>query len=304
MEKKFDPVQKRAAQEAPKSTGNRIIKAEDPMRIQVDGYSARSVHEQGFGEYGSAKSKFGPLAATDAERSHRAWRDSRFQMSPIVKERLGISSEERRIIDERVEAELSALREEAREQAHAEGLAQGREEGKAEALAAYQTEAAEKIEKIHALTREFEALRASIYEANERMLVDLMFRLSRMLFLKELPQDRQYVLRLAKNLVERVGTRENIRLRLSRRDLELLDELHAGLSKEFANLTNLSIEVDPQVRGGGVHLETRWNAIDASVDTQLEKIFEALFGSGSANVITGGGADPVAAISMEAGESA
>ena len=225
-------------------------------------------------------------------------------MSPIVKERLGISSEERRIIDERVEAELSALREEAREQAHAEGLAQGREEGKAEALTAYQTEAAEKIEKIHALTREFEALRTSIYEANERMLVDLMFRLSRMLFLKELPQDRQYVLRLAKNLVERVGTRENIRLRLSRRDLELLDELHAGLSKEFANLTNLSIEVDPQVRGGGVHLETRWNAIDASVDTQLEKIFEALFGAGSANVITGGGADPVAAISMEAGESA
>ncbi len=304
MEKKFDPVQKRAAQEAPKATGNRIIKAEDPMRIQVDGYSARSVHEQGFGEYGSAKSKFGALAATDAERSHRAWRDSRFQMSPIVKERLGISSEERRIIDERVEAELSALRDQAREQAHAEGLAQGREEGKAEALAAYQSEAAEKIEKIHALVHEFEALRGSIYEASERMLVDLMFRLSRMLFLKELPQDRQYVLRLAKNLVERVGTRENIRLRLNRRDLELLDELHAGLSKEFANLTNLSIEVDPQVRGGGVHLETRWNAIDASVDTQLEKVFEALFGVGSANAASGGGADPVAAISMEAGESA
>ncbi len=304
MEKKFDPVQKRAAQEAPKATGSRIIKAEDPMRIQVDGYAARSVHEQGFGEYVSAKSKFGSLAATDAERSHRAWRDSRFQMSPIVKERLGISSEERRIIDERDEAELSALRDEAREQAHAEGLAQGREEGKAEALAAYQAEAAEKVEKIHALVGEFEALRTSIYEANERMLVDLMFRLSRMLFLKELPQDRNYILRLAKNLVERVGTRENIRLRLNRRDLELLDELHAGLGKEFANLTNLSIEVDPQVRGGGVHLETRWNAIDASVDTQLEKIFEALFGAGSATATSGGGADPVAAISMEVGESA
>jgi flagellar biosynthesis/type III secretory pathway protein FliH len=46
----------------------------------------------------------------------------------------------------------------------------------------------------------------------------------------------------------------------------------------MGTLKNLTVEFSNQAHRGGCILETEWNAIDASLDTQFAGIYEALVG--------------------------
>jgi flagellar assembly protein FliH len=127
-----------------------------------------------------------------------------------------------------------------------------------------------------------EKLKSEIYIANERYVVDLAYRIAKMVLLRELTTDREYVVRLAKELIEKVGARDNIRLRVNEGDLQIASQIKDGLAKSLGELKNLHIEPSKQVQRGGCILETEWNAINASVDTQLQGIYDSLFDKGTA----------------------
>ena len=267
----------------PQGLEGKIIKAEKDLGNKIEPFEFGKIKRQGEGDYSRIRQKFGALAATDVDRKAKSRKDERFQMNPLLKDRLAIEDEEKRAIEERVKKRLDELREKTLEEARAQGLAEGIEAGKKEALARYTAEAESKIARLEQLVAEAEGFRSQLYKANEHALLDLVFRISRMLFLKEISKDQEYVARLARTLVERVGTRENIRIRIHPDDSELLETVRAGIVQSFGNLQNLQVELSPQVRGGGAQLETRFNAIDASIGTQLESLFDALFGEGASS---------------------
>ena len=49
----------------------------------------------------------------------------------------------------------------------------------------------------------------------------------------------------------------------------------------MGDLKNLQIEGSDQFRSGGCTVETQWNAIDASIETQLKGLYDALMGVGT-----------------------
>jgi flagellar assembly protein FliH len=280
MASHFTETQQKLSREAQAAPQGRIIKG-DPEACAsrvVSQHNFGRIQRAGEGDYQELRSKYGPLAATDPEHRALSPNGAPFAISPMLKDRLAIGEEERRAIEERVEARIAELKAQALEEARAEGLAQGFEAGKNEALARYNSVASENLDRLEKLVQEFDSFRNEIYAANERQLIDLVFRVSRMLFLKDLSKDRDYVMRLARLLVERVGARENIRIRLHPQDQAIIEELRSGLVQSFGSLPNLMVEVDPAMRGSGIQLETRWNAIDASIDTQFESIYGALMG--------------------------
>lgn len=248
----------------------------DKLSVTAYEYPRLSKREGG---YAAVKQKFGPLAATDEDRKIKSKKDEKFVLNPMSRERLSIEEEEKRYIEQRVQEAVrdavTRAEEEGRKKGYIDGLALGKEESHRE----FSEKAEESLKAFEALVNEAETAKAEIFRINERYLVDMIFRIAKMVLLKDLSADREYVTRLAKTLIERVGVRDNIRLRVSRLDLEAISGLREGLEKTFGALKNLQIEPTDQLDRGGLQLETDWNLIDAGIEQQLEGIRESLMGN-------------------------
>lgn len=256
----------------------RVVKSEQQQPMQVRSFEMAPLASAGRKDYAEVKSRFGAFAATDADRRSVQQKDKRFSLHELVRGPLSVEEEERRAIEERVNARVSAVQEEAKAKAFDVGYQDGLKKGYEEAYRQFQQEGAARLQKLDAFLSEAESAKTEIFRANERFLMELVYRIGRMITLRELSTDREYVLRLARELIERVGVRDNITLRVHPGEKETIGMLKEGLEKAIVGMKNLEIEASSQVNQGGCILETEWNAIDASVQTQLDAIYQSLIG--------------------------
>jgi|GEM_PF-743523 len=235
----------------------------------------------GAAKYEKVRDKFGGFAVTDPAAAGRARKDSRFSINPLVRDGLGVNEEEQRVIESRVNDQVRVLTEQARQSGMKAGYEEGLRKGRDEAARTFRVDAEKRLAGLDSLIAEFENARQKIFQANEHFLIELVYRISRMVMLRELKDDREYVTRLARGILERMGVKENIKIRVSARDLETAGLVREGLERELGTLKNLTIEASAQVTSGGCQVETEWNAIDATIDTQLQGVRDAL-GAGGA----------------------
>jgi flagellar assembly protein FliH len=268
------------------SEPQRIVKVEEHVTQEVSAYEPGNLTEKGRGDYAQTRAKYGALAVTDADRKHKSVKDSRFSLSDLLRKPLSVEDEEKRAIEEKVRARVSSIAVDVQQKAHASGYQEGLKKGYEEAFKQFQQEGAGRLARFEKLLGEAEAAQQEIFRANERYLIELVFRIARTIVLKEVSVDRKLVIRLARELIDRVGVRENIRVKVHPDDQATIEMLKEGIEQSLGAMKNLSIEPSNQVKGGGCIVETEWNAIDASIDTQLAGIYEALLGA------TGGGPAP------------
>jgi len=257
----FKPGQMSIKEEDGKGSAIRVVKLETGGAPQVKDFAFNHLKQAGKGDYNVIKAKYGSLAATDEERRGRSTRDSHFSINPLLRDPLAVEHEELRVIEARVNEQVESMREDA-------------------STKGFQEEGASRIQSLEGLIKEFEGLKKDMHKANEHFLMEMTFRIAKMVMLKELSTDKDYLLRLSHELIERVGLKENITVRVSLQDQQTIEMLKAELPKTMGELKNLQIETSDQIPSGGCTVETQWNAIDASIDTQLKGIYEALMGSG------------------------
>lgn len=265
-------------QEAKKTNDIKVIQVGSGDQPVIKPFEFNTLKKAEEHEYSAVKKKFGPLAATDPERVSRSQKDRRFSLNPLLRDPLSIEQEERRIIEEKVRARIESLAEVAKAAAAKIGYQEGLKKGFDESFKKFQAESAANLEKINTLVNEIENAKTEIFQANERFLIELIFKIARMVILKELSTDKEYILRLTRELVNTVGAKDNITIRLNTEDLKVVEMLRDGLQKTFKDLVNINIEASSQVQRGGCQIETEWNAVDAGIDTQLHGIYESIFG--------------------------
>lgn len=267
-------------QEEPKSASDvRVFKLDGEESAPVQEFKFSPLRKEGEGDYRHTRETYGALAATDPDRAAKTRKDARFAINPLLRDPLAIEDEERRVIEEKVRNRVKAIEDEARAKAAEIGYQDGLKRGHEEAYRRFQQDSAGRTAHLDRLLDSFENAKHELFRANERYLIELIFRVARTVLLRELTTDKDYVLRIASELIERVGARENIRIRLHPDDIASAQMLRDGLDKTFGTLKNLNIESSAQVVRGGCELETEWNVIDASVETQLKGIYEGLVGS-------------------------
>lgn len=257
----------------------RVVKLDAPTAPDVQDFRPARLKEPGKGEYGTTKAVFGSLAATDPDRHSRSQKDSRFAMSPILRDPLTVEAEERRVIEERVSRRIEELSEEARKAAAEEGFKAGYKKGYDEAFTMYREEGKKSLSRFEQFLTYCESAKTEIFKANERFIVELIYRVARMVLLRELKSDEGYLVRLSGEILERIGAKENIKIQLNPVDLAIAGQLKEGLEKRLGSLKNLVVEPSAAVEGGGCIIETQWNAIDASVETQLTNLHESIIGA-------------------------
>jgi flagellar assembly protein FliH len=255
-----------------------VVKLEETPLSGVRPFTPASLRAPGQGTYAATKARGGALAATDSDRRARDRKDARFELNSLVRGPLAVEEEERRVIDERVREGVAAMAEEARREGAERGYREGLETGAREAAEAVRGDAGDRLARLDSLITALDGARAEIFAANERFLVELVFRVGRMLLLRELKTDRDQVLRLCRQLVEKVGPREQIRIRIAQADAEAAERLKSDLSSAFGALQGLKIEPSPEVGSGGCIVDTEWNVIDATIESQLANLHAALVG--------------------------
>lgn len=274
----------------------------DARVVKVDGYQGSGVQDfrmptlnkasQG-GKTGVVKAKLDSLSSPVASSGDCAGsrKEARFNFHELVKAPLSIEEEERRVIEDRVRERVAVIEQDARNKASELGYQEGLKRGYEDAIANLRAESGHRMEQLESMLNELDQAKEEIFRANERFLMEMIFRIARMILLRELSTDQEYLLRLSRSLIERVGVRENITIRIHPDQKETIGMLRDGLEKAMGALKNLNVETSTRVRSGGCILETEWNAIDASIDNQLTGIYEALIGpSESGNASPEGGA--------------
>lgn len=245
------------------SKAARVVKVSQPSEPQIQNFHFSDIKAE----------KTAPRSRSS--RGMDQARD-RFSLSELARDALSIGREEERMIEAKVAEQVAALSANAREEGTAQGYEEGKKRGEQEAIAKFQAEAAARLERIDALVVAMEGAKAELFEANREFLTNLIFRISKMVLLRELKTDSEFLLRLARELIEKTGLRENLTLKIHPGDAESVETLKAGIMQSYSGLKNLSVELSDHVVQGGCVLETEWGAIDASLETQLSQILKSL----------------------------
>jgi flagellar assembly protein FliH len=238
-------------------------------------------------DYAQIKKETGITASSDPERKARDQKSSRFALERSIVDSLGFEKEEQKLIEKEVATQLERLREEAKKDAEKIGYDQGLEKGVEKAYAQFKADADQRLQRLDRILEEFDGMKAALFQKNEKFFIDVAFQMAKMLALKEISADREYVLRLARQVFDETGIRENVCIQVHPRDLEAMEASREGIEKSLGSLKNLKIEASDEVEDGGVRIETEWNSIDASIATQLDRLQNAVQGTQSIEPRTG-----------------
>jgi flagellar biosynthesis/type III secretory pathway protein FliH len=201
---------------------------------------------------------------------------TRFDLHPAAKKMLGVEDEESTEVEEkvnaRVEVALAIVRDEAYQEAFGRGLVEGKAQAELEFLASIRP----LYEQFEVMCKTFEGIKQEMYAANEQMLMQLMFQIGKNVVLKELSTDREYVQRVLGMMVEKIGAKDHVKLKISRQDFANIEQIRQFLKVEFPELKNVQIEASDDLVLGGCKIETDLARINASVETQFRSIEKSL----------------------------
>jgi flagellar assembly protein FliH len=220
--------------------------------------------------YSEVKKEFGGLSSLE-DRGGGA-----FDLHPASKRFLGVEKQEKDHVEALVMAEVEARVSGIREAAYQEGLESGRQEGARGAVDEYRSQVEPLLQQFRQLIEGFDGIKKDLYASNESVLIQLMFQIGKQVLLKDLAADRDYVKRLMLHVIEKVGAKESIRIRISRKDAENLESIKDFLKTEIPDLKNVHIEASDDLPLGGCRVETDLSRINAGVESQLAAIEKSL----------------------------
>ncbi|MFN7685942.1 MAG: FliH/SctL family protein [Oligoflexia bacterium] len=287
---RFRFVQGEVLSEGEPGVSHQVVDYEPPHERKISTYQPQRIIKPGTGDYRFTRQKFGPIAISDTPDLHGSQKDGRFVLSHLSREPLSIHAEEKRAFDERVRAEVEILSRQAVEAGREEGIRLGQEEGRKAAREEASAEIQDRLSSLCSMIDSAEAHRARLLEQQERFFLELILKIAKKVCLKELATDEAYVGRLLHAILEKSGARENIRIKISQEDAELLAQLRNDLVQKWGELKNVMIEPSAQVPSGGCEFETDLASYSATLDSQLEAIEQTLLDAPTQATASGAGA--------------
>lgn len=199
-----------------------------------------------------------------------------FKLNVASRDGFKIEQKEEAIIERNIQKILDVKLEVLGKEIYSKSYQEGLEKGKQESFQEYQKQAQIKIEELQKFIQSVEECKEKILQENEELIVQMIFKMVRLIFLKEVTLDKEYVRRLAVGLIQKVGLKNAVKLKVSPTDLEKVKEILPSLNASVDELRNISFEPHEEIQPGGIVLETDKTLIDAEIETQLTALSESL----------------------------
>lgn len=183
--------------------------------------------------------------------------------------------------DRLIEAAHAQGYEQGEADGHESGLARGRQAGHAEAIS-QTTDALTQIQDAWLqAAATFDAERATMEREAQHAVLELAVRLAQRIVHRTIEVQPDAVLDVAAEALSMVMRPLDVSLAIHPDDRPLLDEAMPRLTAGLANVQRVHLIDDPTITRGGCILTHGQGRIDATIDTQLQRIAEALLGSSS-----------------------
>ncbi len=153
-----------------------------------------------------------------------------------------------------------------------EAYVRGRKEGLTEAEGRFATA-------VQALTRALEdvsRLRESLAQSGSQDMLRLVMAVSEQVIRTTVAADADVVLGIIKNALQASIRADSFRVRINPADFEAVTTQKPLFLASVSGLKNVSFEADPQISQGGCRVDSELGEVDATIETQLEAIRQAL----------------------------
>ncbi|MEE9211598.1 MAG: FliH/SctL family protein [Phycisphaeraceae bacterium] len=182
------------------------------------------------------------------------------------------------------EAEAARLTETASakgfDEGHARGLEQGIGEGSTRGRAEALEKSAEQFEQIQQVwgdtVQQLEADRADIHRQARTAVLDLAIHMAEKLVRRIIEVDRTVVIDQVAQALSYVLRPVDVTVRICPDDRRVLEEAMPDLLNSFSHLEHVQLVDDPAISSGGCVVTYGQGRIDATIETQLERVIELM----------------------------
>jgi flagellar assembly protein FliH len=153
-----------------------------------------------------------------------------------------------------------------------EAYARGRQEGLAMAEQRFDST-------IQALTQALEdvsRIRESLAQTSSQDMLRLVMAVAEQVIRRSIEVDPNVVLLIIENALQSSVRSDTYRISVNPQDLEQVTKQKPLFKASISGLKNLSFDADPNVSPGGCRIDSQLGDVDATIETQLESIRQAL----------------------------
>ncbi len=216
------------------------------------------------------------ISDTDIRKERNFEKNNNFKIDGIVREYRGLSRQEQNDLEKRIQDEVNARLEAAYKDAYHEGLEKGREEGKQEALEQEQQLFAEKVESFVSMISQVQGQSDKLIEKNRHETYEFIKRFTKWVLMKEV-NDKVYLENLLEKLILELNARKNLIVKVGRSNFQDMPEILKNVESRLGQLSNVRVEIVPELHHPGIILESENGLIDGSLEgvfRNIDKIFE------------------------------
>lgn len=218
------------------------------------------------------------LSITEEEiRDERKYeKNNNFKIDGIVRDYRGLSRQEQNDLEEKIQIEVRRRLETAYQDAYKEGLEKGKAEGQEIAQSEFSAALSQKVEKFEKIIEEVQAHSQKLIEKNHHEIYDFVKRFTKWVILKEI-DEKTYLTRLLEKLILEMNARKNLIIKVGKSNFSHMPEVIQLVEGKIGNLSNVRIEIVPEINHPGIILESENGLIDGSLEgifENIDKIFE------------------------------
>lgn len=210
-------------------------------------------------------------------RSERSFeKKNNFQIDGAVRDSRGLSRQEQSDFEIKIQEEVNRRLELAHQEAYADGLEKGRAEGKAEAFAEYESQLSQLIQEFSDVINGLASQNDKIIENNRHDIYEFVKRFTKWIVLKEI-NEKVYLEGLLEKLILELNARKNLIVKVGRANFNKMPEVIQNVEARLGQLSNVRVEIVPELNHPGIILESENSLIDGSLEgvfQNIDKIFE------------------------------
>lgn len=174
------------------------------------------------------------------------------------------------------EQQAEQVRQQAQEQGRQEGYQQGLQEGRESGLAQMQTQIDDAIVKAQNVLELADKEVNEMMIAAERQIVDIALAVAGKIMACQIEENPMAVLPIVKSALEKVRDQEQIVIRVSNRDFDVVLQAKGDFQNTIGREQALTIVADRTIQEGNCVIDTSYGMVDAKIDTQLDALRKAL----------------------------
>lgn len=208
-----------------------------------------------------------------AERKYA--QKNNFKIDDTVRDYRGLSRQEQNDLEQKIQAEVKRRLDAAYEDAYKEGLEKGKAEGKEIAIQELHEAMGQKVEDFGQVIAQVQGQSDKIMERNKTEVYEFIKRFTKWIVLKEI-NEKVYLETLLEKLILELNSRKNLIVKVGKANFSQMPEVIQTVEARLGQLSNVRIEIVPEISYPGIILETENGLIDGSMEgvfANIDKIF-------------------------------